>query len=120
MMRLPKVCAEIGSDIIAAATGEADPAPDRRVQEHVGVCPPCGGEFERYRAIDRAAGAWRQAPTPVAALARMRKRPESRLSDLQRRTFTYRGFPSPPGSILIAVPGPGVSLTRDPGPPHTL
>ncbi|OLC16183.1 MAG: hypothetical protein AUH29_05585 [Candidatus Rokubacteria bacterium 13_1_40CM_69_27] len=120
MMRLPKVCADIESDIIAAATGEADPATDRRVQEHVGVCPPCGGEFERYRAIDRAAGAWRQAPTPVAALARMRKRLESRLSDLKRRTFTYRVFPSPLGNILIAVSEQGVSLIEYLGRAHTL
>jgi methylated-DNA-[protein]-cysteine S-methyltransferase len=110
MMRQPKTCAAIEPDIIAAATGEADPATNRRVQEHVGVCAPCGGELERYRTIDRAVGAWRQTPTPVASLARMRHRLDSRLSDLKRRTFTYRVFPSPLGNILIAVSEQGVSL----------
>jgi methylated-DNA-[protein]-cysteine S-methyltransferase len=110
MNRLPKVCTKIESDLIAAATGEAEAAAAQRVQAHIGVCAPCGGEYARYRALDRALGAWRRGPAPVAPIAAARKRLQTRLGDLRRRTFTYRVFPSPLGNILIALSEQGVSL----------
>jgi methylated-DNA-[protein]-cysteine S-methyltransferase len=110
MNSLPKVCAEIEPDLIATATGEAEAAAVQRVETHIGSCPPCGGEYARYRAIDRALGFWRQGPAPGAPSATARKRLETRLSDLRRRTFTYRIFPSPLGNILIALSDQGVSL----------
>jgi methylated-DNA-[protein]-cysteine S-methyltransferase len=110
MTPLPKVCAEIEPDLIAAATGEAETAAVQRVEVHIGSCPPCGGEYARYRAIDRALGFWRQGPAPAAPSATARQRLETRLGDLRRRTFTYRVFPSPLGNILIALSDRGVSL----------
>jgi O-6-methylguanine DNA methyltransferase len=110
MSRLPKVCTEIERDLIAAATGEAEAAAVRRVEAHIGVCAPCGGEYARYRAIDRALDVWRQTPVPVVPIATARQRLEGRLGDLRRRTFTFGVFPSPLGNILIARSERGVSL----------
>jgi len=105
-------CAEIEHDLIAAATGDADAAAQRRVSEHVQQCGPCGGEFQRYRAIDGAVGLWRQAPDPAAAVPDARKRLEARLGEVKRRTVTYRIFPSPLGNILIALSEHGVSMVE--------
>ncbi|MGH7324785.1 MAG: methylated-DNA--[protein]-cysteine S-methyltransferase [Candidatus Rokuibacteriota bacterium] len=110
MNRRPNVCAEIEPDLIAAATGEAEPATASRVQQHIRACPPCGTDYAQYRAIDQAVGVWRQAPTTAGDVAR--KRLEIRLGDLKRRTFTYRVFPSPLGNILIALSEQGVSLVE--------
>lgn len=121
MMRpVKKSCTDLEPDLIAVATGDADPATVQRVHRHVDVCAPCGGEFERYRAIDHAVGAWRQAPTPVAGVTRLRKRLESQLSLLKHRTFTYCVFPSPLGNILMAVSDQGVSLIEYLGRARTL
>jgi methylated-DNA-[protein]-cysteine S-methyltransferase len=110
MNPLPRVCTEIEPDLIAAATGDAEAVAVQRVEAHIGACAPCGGEYARYRAIDRAVGAWRRGPAPVAPIAAARKRLETRLGDLRHRTFTYRVFASPLGNILIAVSDRGVSL----------
>jgi methylated-DNA-[protein]-cysteine S-methyltransferase len=110
MTPLPKVCTEIEAELIAAATGEAEVAAVQRVEAHVHRCPPCSGEYARYRTIDRALGFWRQGPAPALPTAAARQRLETRLSDLRRRTFTYRVFPSPLGNILIALSDQGVSL----------
>ncbi|MGH7313201.1 MAG: methylated-DNA--[protein]-cysteine S-methyltransferase [Candidatus Rokuibacteriota bacterium] len=108
----PHVCVQIEQDLIAAATGEAEPTVTRRVQDHVGLCAPCGGEYARYRALEHALGSWRRAPLAPAALEDARQRLESNLGDLKRRTFTYRVFPSPLGNILIAASEQGVSLVE--------
>ncbi len=105
-------CAETELDLIAAATGDADVAAQRRVREHVDQCAPCGGEYQRYRAIDRAVGFWRGAPAPAAMVAGARKRLETRLGEIKRRTVTYRVFPSPLGNILIALSDQGISLVE--------
>ena len=47
-------CQEIEPDLIAAATGEAEPAAEDRVREHIGACRSCHRAFERYRAIRKA------------------------------------------------------------------
>jgi len=104
------VCVKIESDLIATATGEADPTMTRQVQDHIGRCAPCGGEYARYRALEHALGSWRQAPTSPGALEDARKRLDSTLGDLKRRTFTYRVFPSPLGNILMAASEQGISL----------
>ncbi len=103
-------CADIEQDLIAAAVGEADPAARRRVEAHVARCAPCGGELRQYRAIDGALDTWRRASPPAAAVRRARKRLETELERLHRRTLAYRIFPSPLGNILIAVSDHGVSL----------
>jgi methylated-DNA-[protein]-cysteine S-methyltransferase len=105
-------CAQIEPDLIAAATGDADGDAQRRVREHVDRCAPCGGEFQRYRAIDRTLGIWRGAPEPAAAVAGARKRLETRLGDVRHRTVAYRIFPSPLGNILIGLSDQGVSLVE--------
>jgi O-6-methylguanine DNA methyltransferase len=106
------VCAQIEQDLIAAATGEAGMAVTRRVHDHIGVCAPCGGEYARYRALEHALGSWRQAPRAPAGLEDARKRLDTSLGDLKRRTLIYRVFPSPLGNILIAASEQGVSLVE--------
>jgi O-6-methylguanine DNA methyltransferase len=112
MNRQRTSCADIEHDLIAAATGEADALTERRVRQHVGGCAPCGGEYERYRAIERAVGAWRDVPAPAEVAAGARARLEARLGELKRRIVTYRIFPSPLGNILIAASEQGVSLVE--------
>ncbi len=111
MNRRPNVCVEIEPDLIAAATGEAEPAAASRVHNHIRACAPCGTDYAQYRAVDQAVGAWRQAP-PAVADEVARKRLEIRIGDLKHRTFTYRVFPSPLGNILIALSEHGVSLVE--------
>lgn len=111
MRELPQGCQEIQDDLLAAAVAEAGPQAFHRVQAHVGRCAPCRGEFERYRAIDRAVGALRREP-PGTELDRARAGLEVRLADLRSRLLTYRIFDSPLGRILIGRTEQGVSLVR--------
>jgi O-6-methylguanine DNA methyltransferase len=108
----PKVCVRIEPDLIASATGEADAAVTRRVHDHIGACAPCGGEYARYRSLERTLEGWRQAPLVPAGLDDARQHLEARLGDLKRRTLTYRIFASPLGNILIAASEQGVSLVE--------
>jgi methylated-DNA-[protein]-cysteine S-methyltransferase len=106
----PSVCREIETDLVATATGEADAASARRVQDHVGGCPPCRDDFARYRAIDavtRTLGHSAAEPAPA-----VRAGLQARLADLRRRLVTYAIFPSPLGHILIAQSELGVSLVE--------
>lgn len=112
MRETPLVCREIQADLLAAAVKEAEPQALRRVQEHVGRCAPCRGEFERYRAIDETVGVLRSEPLPAAELTRSRAELEVRLADLKSRVVTYRVFSSPLGRILIGRTEQGVSLVR--------
>jgi methylated-DNA-[protein]-cysteine S-methyltransferase len=109
---MPQVCVEIEPDLIAVATGEAEPVTVSHVEDHIRRCVSCGNEYTRYRAIDRVVGAWREAPNATAAVESARKQLLSRLSDLKHRTLTYRVFPSPLGNILIALSEQGVSLVE--------
>ncbi|MGH7857465.1 MAG: zf-HC2 domain-containing protein, partial [Candidatus Binatia bacterium] len=102
------LCQEIEPALVAAATGDADGATAARVEAHTLLCATCREEFGRYRAIDGAVGAWREAPASAeeaAACARI----VSRIADLRRRTLLYRIFRSPLGPILIARSEEGVS-----------
>lgn len=110
MNRMPQVCVDLEPDLIAAATGEAEPATASRVQDHIRRCASCGNEYTRYRAIDQVVGTWREAPNSTEAVEGARKQLISRLTDLKHRTVTYRVFPSPLGNILIAQSEQGVSL----------
>src|SRR2546421_12997508 len=101
------VCQAIEQALLATAIGDADTAPAARVDAHTRTCAVCREDFGRYRAIDGAVGAWREAPAPAEELARARL--TSRLADLRRRTLVYRIFPSPLGPILIARSEEGVS-----------
>ena len=106
------VCIEIETDLLAAATGEAEPAAVRRVQDHIGPCAVCRREFEQYRAIDGLVGELKGVSPPSADIAVARGKLASRLADLRRRLVTYRVFPSPLGRILIACSEQGVSLVE--------
>lgn len=110
MTRKPAVCLAIEPALVAAATGDADRATSARVESHTRLCAPCREDFARYRAIDGAVHAWRQAPAPTEEAARARL--ASRLADLRRRTLAYGIFPSPLGPILIARSEEGVSLVE--------
>jgi methylated-DNA-[protein]-cysteine S-methyltransferase len=112
MNRPLTVCPEIEMDLIATATGDADPATAGRVQAHVGACAPCGVELARYQAVGEIVDRVRNLPVPAAAVAAARKRLESRLETLRHRTVLYRIFPSPLGNILIAASDRGVALVE--------
>lgn len=105
-------CLEIEPDLIAAATGDAEPAAVRRVQAHIGPCALCREAFERYRAIEGLLGELKNVPLPSADMARARRQLESRLADLRSRLVMYGVFPSPLGPILIARSEQGVSLVE--------
>ncbi len=112
MSRKPRTCLEIEADLVAAATGDAEPGTVRRVEHHIDACAPCRGEFRRYREIDGVVGALRRAPAAAESVARAREGLESRLADLKSRLVSYRVFPSPLGHILIARSELGVSLVE--------
>ncbi len=111
-MNRTRVCSDIEPEIVASATGDADPTTDERVQRHIGRCAPCADEYQRYRAVEGVVDVIRRAPAPVAAAGRARKRLEASLHDLRHRIMTYRIFPSPLGQILIAQSEQGVSLVE--------
>jgi methylated-DNA-[protein]-cysteine S-methyltransferase len=108
----PQSCLEIEADLVAAATGDAEPGAARRVERHIDSCAPCRGEFHRYREIDGVVGALRRGPAAAESVARAREGLESRLADLRARLVSYRIFPSPLGHILIARSEHGVSLVE--------
>jgi O-6-methylguanine DNA methyltransferase len=110
MTSKPRACAEIESDLIAVAGGEAEAAVAARVHAHAAACSPCARELERYRALERALVDWGQERTPGEGLARARQRIESGLGDLRRRLLIGRVFDSPLGPLLIARSEEGVSL----------
>ena len=56
MSQRAKSCVEIEPDLMATAMGEAEPAQSRRVDAHVGGCPPCHRSLEQYRTIDHEVG----------------------------------------------------------------
>jgi len=112
MMRKPHGCLEIEPDLVASATGDAEPGAARRVEHHIDSCDACRREFHRYREIEGVVVALRRAPAAVASEVRAREGLESRLADLRSRLVSYRVFPSPLGRILIARSEHGVSLVE--------
>jgi len=66
----PQSCLEIEVDLVAAATGDAEPGAVHRVERHIDSCAPCRGEFHRYREIDGAVGALRRSSAGVESVAR--------------------------------------------------
>ena len=112
MTRKPQSCLQIEAELIATATGDAQPAATRRVEHHIETCGACRGEFHRYREIEGVVGALRRVPAPAAGEARAREGLESRLADLRSRLVSYRVFPSPLGHVLIARSEHGVSLVE--------
>ena len=112
MTRKPNVCLEIEPDLVAAATGDAEPGASRRVEHHIDSCDACRREFHRYREIEGVVGVLRRGPAAADSVARAREGLESRLADLRSRLVSYRVFPSPLGHILIARSEHGVSLVE--------
>ena len=112
MKRKPQVCVEIEPDLVAAATGDAEPGAARRVEQHIDSCGACRGEYHRYREIEGVVGALRGAPAAAESVARARQGLESRLADLKSRLVSYRVISSPVGRILIARSEHGVSLVE--------
>jgi methylated-DNA-[protein]-cysteine S-methyltransferase len=110
MKRVPRVCADIEADLIAAATREAEPAVAARVRAHVARCQPCAAEYRTYQALEEAVLALRGSAAPELEVARARQGLESRLAARRRRALFYRVFPSPLGHLLIAQSEHGVSL----------
>ena len=112
MTRKPNGCLEIEPDLVAAATGDAEPGASRRVEHHIDSCDACRREFHRYREIEGVVGVLRRGPAAADSVARAREGLESRLADLRSRLVSYRVFPSPLGHILIARSEHGVSLVE--------
>jgi len=112
MKRKPSVCVEIEPDLVAAATGDAEPGAVHRVEAHIDSCGACRDEFHRYREIEGVVGTLRRTPSEAESLTRARQGLESRLADLRSRLVSYRVFPSPLGRILIARSEHGVSLVE--------
>lgn len=105
-------CLRIQPDLVASATGDAEPDAARRVGEHVRACAPCREELEQYRAIDRVIGDLRPTPVSDSELAILREELATGLADLRRRLVRYRIFRSPLGRILIATSEAGVVLVE--------
>ncbi len=112
-------CRAIELDLVATATGEAEPRSAQRVQEHVARCSDCREEFGRYRAVDHVARRMRPEPAP-ARLAAARAGLESRLADLRQRRVAYRIFPSPLGHILVGRSEHGIAVVEYLGAARTL
>jgi methylated-DNA-[protein]-cysteine S-methyltransferase len=109
---MPSVCRQIEPELVATATGEAEPGAAGRVETHVQRCAPCRAEFQRYRALGRDVDALREAAVAGTRVALARAALESRLADLRRRVLRYRIFDSPLGRLLIARSEEGVSLVE--------
>jgi methylated-DNA-[protein]-cysteine S-methyltransferase len=112
MSRQPRVCVDIEPALMAAATGEAEPAAVERVQAHLERCAPCAAEYRAYQTLQGMVEALRRAPVPEREVVRARKRLEGRLAEHRHRTLFYRVFPSPLGNLLIAMSESGVSLVE--------
>ncbi|MCL6640546.1 MAG: methylated-DNA--[protein]-cysteine S-methyltransferase [Candidatus Rokubacteria bacterium] len=112
MSRKPRVCADIEPVLLAAATGEAEPAAGERLRTHLERCAPCAAEYRAYQTLESVVDALRRAPVPEREVARARRQLEERLGHHRRRTLFYRVFPSPLGNLLIAASERGVSLVE--------
>ncbi|MBI2469249.1 MAG: methylated-DNA--[protein]-cysteine S-methyltransferase, partial [Candidatus Rokubacteria bacterium] len=110
----------IEPELVAAATGEAEPGGARRVETHIGQCRPCRRDFERYQAIDGEVAALRSHLVVTPHVAMARERLEARLADLRSRLVAYRVFSSAFGHILIARSEQGVVLVEYLGRAHGL
>jgi len=109
-MTKPRACADVESELIAAASGEAARSSADRVIGHIAGCATCRDELARYRAVDAAIGELKQAPLPASDDAR--ERLLARLSDLRSRLVHYSVFPTPLGPLLIAATEQGISLVE--------
>ncbi len=102
------MCRALEPDIVATAMNEAPVATRDNVHKHVGLCPPCRQDLDRYRSIDQLAGTMRRAPVPHDRADVVRGDLESRLTELRRRMVTCRVWNSPLGPLLIARSEEGV------------
>jgi O-6-methylguanine DNA methyltransferase len=105
-------CRDVEPDLFATATGEAAPAVETRVHEHVAACESCRHALDRYRSIERVAGDMRRAPVLGDRTDVVRGELEYRLAELRRKSVTCRIWPSPLGPILIAKSEQGVALVE--------
>lgn len=108
----PRVCQQIETDLIAAATGEASTSAAQRVEEHVDRCAPCRQDFAGYRAVEGVVGTLQRVPPPAAEMERARAGLENRLADLRTRRIRYGIFASPLGRILIGLSEHGVATVE--------
>jgi len=104
-------CRAIELDLVATATGEAEPPSAERVHRHIDTCRSCREELDRYRAVDHATRRLRTG-APADAMAKSLAVLESRLADVKQRRVAYRIFPSPLGHILLARSEHGVALVE--------
>jgi len=51
MKAKPQVCLELEADLVAVATGDAEPGAARRVEHHVDACAPCRAERRGHAEI---------------------------------------------------------------------
>jgi methylated-DNA-[protein]-cysteine S-methyltransferase len=105
-------CAEIESDLVASAMGEATPAASRQVEVHLERCGSCRDEFARYRVIDREVATMRSEPAIEDDVARSREALRARLADVRSRILRYRVFATPFGHVAIGHSEQGVALVE--------
>jgi methylated-DNA-[protein]-cysteine S-methyltransferase len=105
-------CAELESDLVASAMGEATPAASRKVQAHLERCGPCRDEHGRYRAIDREVAGMRIEPVLDGEIGRAREALEARLADVRSRILLYRVFTTAFGHVAIGHSEQGVALVE--------
>jgi methylated-DNA-[protein]-cysteine S-methyltransferase len=111
MTTKPPSCRAIELDLVATATGDAEPRSAERVHRHLDTCAACRDELGRYRALDSMARGLRSTPS-AEVLAKSRAGLESRLADLRQRRVAYRIFPSPLGHILIGRSEHGIAVVE--------
>jgi len=111
MTAKPPSCRAIEVDLVATATGDAEPRSAERAHHHMNTCASCREDFGRYRAVDHVARGLHVTPAPDA-LAQSRAGLESRLADLKQRRLAYRIFPSPLGHILVGRTEHGIALVE--------
>jgi methylated-DNA-[protein]-cysteine S-methyltransferase len=112
----PAVCRDLEPDLIASAAGEAEPAAEARVSDHVRRCRPCRDELSQYQQVEALVGDLRGVTPDTAEVSVARRALDSQLADLRRRCVAYGVFPSPLGQILIARSEEGVTLVEYLGP----
>jgi methylated-DNA-[protein]-cysteine S-methyltransferase len=112
MTRRHPSCRAIEPDLMAMAGGEASPAAEQAVVEHMASCPSCRDALYRYRAVEGLVADLRRAPLPTADAMLARAQLQTRLADLRRRLVSYGLFSSPIGPVLIARSELGVSMVE--------
>ena len=112
MSKQPASCREIEPNLLAVATGEAEPGAAERVEGHVAGCRACREELGRYRTVDDMVHTLRRVPLHGDDATLARAQLAARLADLRSRMVSFGIFPSPLGAVLIGRSEQGVAVVQ--------